>query len=393
PSDHQIWIYVQGAPDIKPVPVGYMGTVTFDDVADFGPGVLQPSYGIWGLYRLASEPPYADVKPGQTVPGGHLVRTGYNASRGIGAGKVSWKADGSALGYGMRTNKAIRQIPAVPPYGFTGVELPVVEKASPRLVAWGTTPATKDQYLYSSDWDLLQKDVGGIYLNTVGNASGGTQLVTVPDYSGQNVHDIEWLPDGSGFLFAMKFTQFPPDPPGMYSDIFKYNFASQVITRLTSLRYDSDAGGAQGLSISPDGQQIVFERAVDPSDTNGSLWIMNRDGSNMHKLADDAGRPAWGQTASFPAPAITSLNSPSAIAGGPAFTLTVNGTNFVSGSVVRWNGSDRPTTYVNDTRLTASIPATDIAAAGSASVTVFYPGPDSCTSNTVAFPIIVGKAR
>ncbi len=75
----------------------------------------------------------------------------------------------------MRTNTAIRQIPAVPPYGATGVDLPVVEKASPQLVAWGPTPATKDQYLYSSDWYLLKDDVGGIYLNTVGNASGGTQ--------------------------------------------------------------------------------------------------------------------------------------------------------------------------------------------------------------------------
>ncbi len=63
---------------------------------------------------------------------------------------------------------------------------------------------------------------------------------------------------------ALEFTQFPPDPPGTYSDIFEYNFASQVITRLTSLRYDSDAGGAGRLSISPDGQHIVFERTTDP---------------------------------------------------------------------------------------------------------------------------------
>ena len=36
-----------------------------------------------------------------------------------------------------------------------------------------------------------------------------------------------------------------------------------------------------------------------PFDAQSSLWIMNRDGSGLHKLADDAGRPAWGQT---PAP-------------------------------------------------------------------------------------------
>jgi hypothetical protein len=290
-----VWVYVQGAPDVEAVLGGFSGTVTFNDVADFGPGVHQPSIGIGGLDRFTSYPPYADVQPGQTVPGGNLTIMQYSGFRGFGAGKVSWKADGSGLAYGMRGASGISQIPANPPYGSIGVDLPAVEKASPKLVAWGPTPATKDQYLYSSGMHVLKDNVGGIYLNTVGDASGGTQLVLIPDYSGQILYDIEWLPDGSGFLFALEFTQFPPDPVGMYSDIFEYNFASQVITRLTSLRYDSDAGGAQGLSISPDGQQIVFERAVYPLDSTSSLWIMNRDGSNMHKLADDAGRPAWGQ--------------------------------------------------------------------------------------------------
>ena len=52
---------------------------------------------------------------------------------------------------------------------------------------------------------------------------------------------------------------------------------------------------------------------------------------------------------------------------------------------MRWNGSDRATTYVNDTQLSASIPGADIATAGSASVTVFNPAPGGGTSNAVAF--------
>jgi hypothetical protein len=130
--------------------------------------------------------------------------------------------------------------------------------------------------------------------------------VTIPDYSGQILYDIEWLPDGCGFLYTLKFVQFPPDPPGTYSGVFEYSFASQVVTRLTSLRYDSDAGGARGLSISPDGRQIVLERAVNQddstSDSTSGLWIINRDGTGLHKLADNAGRPAWGRTPSLPAP-------------------------------------------------------------------------------------------
>src|SRR5574341_950455 len=278
-----VWVYVPGAPEVKSI-LG-SGTVTFDNVADFGPGVLQPSIGVWGLYRFTSYPPYADVQPGQTVPGGNLVIMPYSGFSGFGAGKVSWKADGTALAYAMRSASGISQIPANPSYGSTGVVLPVVEQATPSLVAWGPTPATKHQYLYYTGLDLLHEDLRGIYLNTLGNASGGTKLVSIEPFNGTGVHDIEWLPDGSGFLFTMQYV-----PLDIYSDIFEYNFASQQITQLTPLLDESGDGGARGLSISPDGQHIVFERAVYPDDPTSSLWIINRDGSNMHKLADDAGR-------------------------------------------------------------------------------------------------------
>jgi len=52
--------------------------------------------------------------------------------------------------------------------------------------------------------------------------------------------------------------------------------------------------------------------------------------------------------------------------GGSSFTLTINGTGFVSGAVVKWNGSARATTFVNNSQLTATILATDIAVAGTA---------------------------
>ncbi len=73
-------------------------------------------------------------------------------------------------------------------------------------------------------------------------------------------------------------------------------------------------------------------------------------------------------------PEIHSLAPPSASAGGPGFTLTVNGANFVSGAVVRWNGADRTTTFVNSGQLTAAISAADIAAPGDANLTVVNPG-------------------
>ena len=52
------------------------------------------------------------------------------------------------------------------------------------------------------------------------------------------------------------------------------------------------------------------------------------------------------------------------------FDLTVTGTNFTEVHVVRWNGSQRPTTFVSGTRLRGRIRADDVAEVGTATVTV-----------------------
>jgi YVTN family beta-propeller protein len=71
--------------------------------------------------------------------------------------------------------------------------------------------------------------------------------------------------------------------------------------------------------------------------------------------------------------------------------LEVVGLNFVVGSVVRWNGTDRPTTFDSGgSVLTAQISASDIAAAGTAAVTVFSPGPGGGNSNSSTFTITTG---
>ena len=90
---------------------------------------------------------------------------------------------------------------------------------------------------------------------------------------------------------------------------------------------------------------------------------------------------------SNPIPAATAITPLSATEGGSAFALTVDGSGFVADSVVRWNGSDRATTFVSDSQLQATITAADIAVAGNASVAVFSPAPGGGTSNVLAFAI------
>src|SRR5215469_2713959 len=90
---------------------------------------------------------------------------------------------------------------------------------------------------------------------------------------------------------------------------------------------------------------------------------------------------------SNPVPAISSISPITATRGGPAFTLTVNGSSFVSGAAVQWNGGARQTTLVNANQLTAQIAADDISVAGTENVTVVNPVPGGGTSNSLSFNI------
>lgn len=88
-----------------------------------------------------------------------------------------------------------------------------------------------------------------------------------------------------------------------------------------------------------------------------------------------------------PTPSITSVSPTSVTAGGSGFTLTVNGSNFISSSVIQWNSGALTTSYASATQLTASIPAADITSGQNASITVVNPAPGGGTSSSVPFAV------
>lgn len=78
-----------------------------------------------------------------------------------------------------------------------------------------------------------------------------------------------------------------------------------------------------------------------------------------------------------PAPTIASMSPVSVVTGCGAMTLTVNGANFLSGSlatVVRWNSTALTTTYVSSTQVTAAVPASLTASAGTVNISVVTTG-------------------
>ena len=87
-------------------------------------------------------------------------------------------------------------------------------------------------------------------------------------------------------------------------------------------------------------------------------------------------------------PSITALTPQSIYAGVAGFRLTVDGSQFEPTAQVRWNGAQRPTTFVSATRLTATISLQDVSAAGSAQVTVVNPNTGGGTSNPMVLSIV-----
>lgn len=103
-----------------------------------------------------------------------------------------------------------------------------------------------------------------------------------------------------------------------------------------------------------------------------------------------------------PIPSITSISPPGKVSRMPSFTLTVDGTNFMNGSTIVFNGSNKTTTYVSSTQVTCQIETQDITAAASANsndiglsklgdsqvtVLVSNPTPGGGNSNSMNFTI------
>src|SRR5262249_39323471 len=96
---------------------------------------------------------------------------------------------------------------------------------------------------------------------------------------------------------------------------------------------------------------------------------------------------------SFPKPTLTSIAPNQVTVGysGP-LTLTVTGAQFYPQSVINWNGTALPTTYVSAGVLTATIPASDFVSLGSFPITVANPAPGGGSSSSLMFQVVANPA-
>ena len=245
--------------------------------------------------------------------------------------------------------------------------------------------------LHLADGTFVVADASGNDIVKADPATGKVRLLTVfPEQSGyESVPDAIVIgPDKNYYVGELTGVPFPEGAANIYKVNPTTGAATVVASGFTNIA---------DLAFSPDGTLNVLEisehgLANANGPVPGALFSVNLTSGSKTLIADKGlvfptgltvgpggalyvsnfgVSPTDGQVLRFaPALAVTSLAPASRTAGRDGFTLTVYGTNFTAQSVIEWNGAAQTTAFVNGAALTAHIPASLIAYAGTAEITV-----------------------
>ena len=188
--------------------------------------------------------------------------------------------------------------------------------------------------------------------------------------------------------------------------------ASNAAPVLTGLSPSSAVAGGAGFTLLVVGSNFVNNSVVNFNGVARLTTFLNAQQLSIAISAGDIANPAFGIiTVTNPLsgaggggtsnpltliilaanvqPVVEALSPASATAGGPAFTLSLEGNFFTPNVVVTFDGTSVTSTFVSVEELQANIPASAIAIAGSPLITVSNPGsgPSIVATFTVNNPV------
>jgi hypothetical protein len=274
--------------------------------------------------------------------------------------------------------------------------VPTISGLTPGVIAMGSAAFT------------LTVNGNGFVPGAVVNWNGSPRPTTVVD-SGRLTAQIgaaDIVTAGSATITVVN-----PAPGGGPSNALSFTISSQPnpVPTLTGLNPSTIPAGSAAFALTVTGTNFAPGAVINWQGSPRVTTFVNETQLTAQINAADVGtqgsagiivvNPAPGGGASNalvftitppnPVPVLTGLTPNVASVGGPAFILTVQGSGFVNGSIVNWNGGARPTIFVSATQLQAQIPASDIAGLGSSSVTVVSPAPGGGLSNALTFTVSV----
>jgi hypothetical protein len=326
-------------------------------VASYTPWITIPGSSGFGLIEGSGTATYT-VAPSNGQP-----QTGYVV---VGGYAFPVTQSPASCYFTLSTNSAL--VPASGGTGSIGVT------ASPSNCAWTATTTNSSKVSITSGASGTGN--GTVNYSVPANTEGPqTPTITIGNQADNATFTVQ---QASAFTCTFSVSPTPFEVPASGTSGFfylsaSYSFcnwsaASSDPAALTLTEHRSGSGSAEvGYAV---GQNTGGPRTM--TITAGcQIFTINQDGAST----------------SNPVPAITSLQPSSATAGSGAFTLTVNGSSFVSGAVVNFNGNARTTTFLSANQVSAAILATDVASAGTPSVTVTNPSPGGGPSNALTFSV------
>ena len=299
PGDYGTYqVYIEGAQGPKSVTLGYGEStiVVFDNVMDYGDGIPQWAAGFYGYDRYSDVGDHVDVIAGKTV---QATLSLFPMDR-YWTSPVYLSSDGKTVDIAYVQNpRTIFYKPSEDTFpGDVGLEFLASGTwlgMSPQRLQWvkGTNQLLYESY-NTDVWPFQYE----YYLVNQGANNPGTMEMATPVSLGLAV-----LPDGSGFLYSAQQTVYDEwGVPTRFGNIFEFNFNTHQSTQLTQFT----SGFTHEISVSPDGNRVVFEYQATGDWTDDlisiDLYTMNRDGSNVSFLVKDGHSPAWSPSALPPAP-------------------------------------------------------------------------------------------
>jgi hypothetical protein len=227
----------------------------------------------------------------------------------------------------------------------------------------------------------------------VGNGDSGPNLDTVGEYNATTGAAINatFLPlfDPTGIAVSgntLFVSNYDAGTPGG-GTVGEYNATTGAVI---NANFITGLNGPEGLVVS--GNTLFVANWGEPVTVGGgTVGAYNATtGAAINANFITGLTTPWDFAVAPLAESISGLNPNWATAGLPGLTLAVDGSGFLSGATVQWNGSALATSYINGNQLTATVSAGELAAPGSASVTVVNPG--GSASNAATFTIAPNSA-
>ena len=129
--------------------------------------------------------------------------------------------------------------------------------------------------------------------------------------------------------------------------------------------------------------RVTFVPTI-PSTLTGSVEISDAESATSPQAVSLSGIGIANAVPLITPPLVPTQTPPA----GATFTLTVNGTGFVFGSTVNWNGTSLATTFTSSSELQATVPSSNLALSSTAMVTVVNPSPGGGSSNALPFQVM-----